>query len=296
MTPELIEVPDTVDQAYQTRELYFELLKNTLRFVFWEDPGKPLETVSYRAPRLCRPALNAAARLMARFRLRLVVLRDMEHERRLPGSTWPACAHTMVSRQRLDNIQEAVEAVLRDNVPGDLIETGVWRGGSCILMRAILKAFGATNRRVFVADSFAGLPPPNAELYPADKGDKHHKHEFLAVSKEEVEENFRKYGLLDEQVVFLKGWFKDTLPSAPIEKLALMRLDGDMYESTMDALTALYDKLSPGGFCIIDDYGLPGCRAAVDEFRQRQRIDEALHKIDESSRYWRKSRAGAGAA
>jgi hypothetical protein len=271
------------------RELYLDLLKNTLRFAIWEDPGKPVEIISYRAPKILRPALRAAARAMAKFRLRLVILRDMDLERRAPGSTWPACAHTMVSRQRLDNLQNAVETVVRESIPGDLIETGVWRGGSCILMRGVLKAFGETGRRVFVADSFAGLPPPDDQKYPADKGDRHHVHEFLAVSKEEVEENFRKYGLLDDKVVFLKGWFKDTLPTAPIGPLALMRLDGDMYESTMDALTALYAKLSHGGFCIIDDYGLPGCRAAVEDFRRTKEITEPMLKIDEIGCYWRKA-------
>ena len=281
-------MPDMINSESTVKDLYFDLLKNSLRFEFWEDPGKPLETVSYRAPRLFRPVLNGAARAMAKLRLRVVVLRDMEQERRVPGSTWPACAHTMVSRLRLDNVQNAVETVLKENIPGDLIETGVWRGGSCILMRAVLRAAG-DGRKVFVADSFAGLPPPDAEKYPADKGDQHFTHDFLAVSKEEVEENFRKYGLLDDKVVFLKGWFKDTLPSAPIARLALMRLDGDMYESTMDALTALYAKLSPGGFCIIDDYGLSGCRAAVEDFRKANQIVEPMVKIDESSRYWRKA-------
>jgi len=269
------------------RELYLDLLKKTLRFSLWEDPGKPLEVVAYRAGFL-RPLVLTTAHLLSKVRLRIVVLRDMEMERRLPGSTWPSCAHTMVSRQRLDNIQAAVETVLRDNIPGDLIETGVWRGGSCILMRAILKTHGDTSRRVFVADSFEGLPKPDAAKHHSDAGDKHHTHEFLAVSKEVVEDNFRQYGLLDDQVVFLKGWFKDTLPSAPLQHISVMRLDGDMYGSTMDALESLYDKLSVGGFCIIDDYALPGCRAAVDDFRELRKIAEPLIEIDHTGRYWRK--------
>jgi hypothetical protein len=78
----------------------------------------------------------------------------------------------------------------------------------------------------------------------------------LAVSRDEVENNFRKYSLLDDKVVFLQGWFKDTLPNAPIEKLCVLRLDGDMYGSTIEALLNLYPRLSKGGFCIIDDYAL----------------------------------------
>jgi hypothetical protein len=278
---------ETQNGVRASQVLYLDLLKKVLRFSLWEDPGKPIETVAYRAGFFRGVALGIA-RLLARARLRMVVLRDLEQERRLPGSTWPSCAHSMLSMQRLDNIQHAVETIIRENVPGDLIETGVWRGGACILMRAVLRVYGDRNRRVFLADSFAGLPKPDAAKYPSDAGDQHHVHEFLAVSKEEVEENFSKYGLLDERVVFLKGWFKDTLPTAPLKSLSVMRLDGDMYESTMDALNSLYHKLSVGGFCIIDDYALPGCRAAVDDFRKREGITEGLLEIDHSGRYWRK--------
>jgi O-methyltransferase len=91
-------------------------------------------------------------------------------------------------------------------------------------------------------------------------------------------------------VVFLKGWFKDTLPTAPIERLAVLRLDGDMYSSTIEALTSLYPKLSPGGFCIIDDYGaIAGCKQAVDDFRREQGITAELQPVDWTGRYWRKS-------
>ena len=166
-------------------------------------------------------------------------------------------------------------------VPGDFIETGVWRGGSTILMKAVLKAYGDTTRIVWVADSFEGLPKPNAALYPADVLDQHHTFEELAVPMEEVAENFRRFCLLDENVKFLKGWFKDTLSSAPIKRLALMRLDGDMYESTMDALLALYPRLSIGGFVIIDDYGcIEACRQAVDDYRNKQNIQDKLIPID----------------
>ncbi|HNQ74097.1 MAG TPA: TylF/MycF family methyltransferase [Verrucomicrobiota bacterium] len=269
-------------------QLYLDLLKKTLHFSLWEDPGKPIESVAYRAG-VGAALVRGVAALLKKVRLRLVVLRDMDQERRYPGSTWPAYAHTMVSRQRLDNLQQLVTTVLQENVPGDLIETGVWRGGSCIFMKAILAVHGEATRRVFVADSFAGLPKPNAAQYPSDAGDEHHVHDFLAVSREQVEENFRKYGLLDERVVFLKGWFKDTLPVAPIQQLALMRLDGDMYESTMDALVHLYPKLSAGGFCIIDDYALAGCQKAVDDFRTREKITAPLVEIDHTGRFWRKS-------
>jgi O-methyltransferase len=213
-------------------------------------------------------------------------------EERLEGKTWPGLADTMVGMKRLDNLHACLRSVLADGVPGDFIETGVWRGGSSIFARGFLAAHGVTDRRVFVADSFAGLPPPDVDQWPADRGDVHHTHApILAVSQQEVEANFRRYGLLDEQVVFLKGWFKDTLPSAPIDRLAVLRLDGDMYGSTMDALNALYRKLSPGGFCIVDDYALPGCRQAIDDYRREHGIVEPIEVIDWTGVFWRKARA-----
>lgn len=278
-----------VQDTRQTDSAYLDLLKKVLHFSLWDDPGKPIELVAYRAGVL-RHLIIGITRLLRRFRLGVVVFRDMEQEKRYPGSTWPSYAHTMVSVKRLDNIQYAVTTVLEENVPGDMIETGVWRGGSCILMKAILRINGDTTRRVFVADSFAGLPKPDERKYPSDKGDQHHIHDFLAVSRVSVENNFRKYGLLDDRVVFLEGWFKDTLPSAPISNLAIMRLDGDMYESTMDALNNLYGRLSIGGFCIIDDYALPGCRKAVDDFRAKNQIASPMVEIDHSGCYWRKGK------
>jgi O-methyltransferase len=199
-------------------------------------------------------------------------------------------AHTLANPQQMENVQYCVETALRDGVEGDLIETGVFRGGQTILMRGILKAYGVTDRRVFVADSFEGLPVPKAEVSDIIA------HDFLSlvhhfkVTSEEVRTNFANYGLLDDQVCFLKGWFADTLPTAPIEKLAVMRLDGDYYESTMDALNHLYPKLSPGGFAIIDDYGQPvGCRQAVTEYRQRHSISEPIQDVEGLTVFWRRA-------
>jgi O-methyltransferase len=211
-------------------------------------------------------------------------------DRREEGKDWPVLALTMVGVKRLDNLHHCIETVLRDGVPGDLIETGVWRGGAVILMRAILKAHGVTDRAVYAADSFEGLPKPDAAKYPADAGDRHWMYGELAVSLEQVRANFARYGLLDDQVRFLKGWFKDTLPKAPIDRLAVARLDGDMYESTMDAIEALYPKLQSGGFLIMDDYGaVPACKQATDDYRARRGIREPIVPIDWTGVYWRKA-------
>ena len=187
---------------------------------------------------------------------------------------------------------------LNNDIPGDFIEAGVWRGGSAIFMRAILKAANVTDRTVWVADSFEGLPTPDPEQFPieakADKGAIINKaYGRFAVDMPTVQQNFQLFGLLDDQVRFLKGWFKDTLPTAPIDRLSLMRLDGDYYESTMDGLVNLYDKLSPGGYAVIDDYGedsWTNCRKAVDEFRQDRGITEPMIQVDSKCFYWRRSR------
>jgi hypothetical protein len=195
----------------------------------------------------------------------------------------------MLSLDRLDNVQRCIETVLREDIPGDVIETGVMRGGTVILMRAILKAYGVRNRVVWAADSFAGLPAPNTEKYPDDEGAAWHLRPLTEVALDDVKRNFERYGLLDGQVRFLKGWFKDTLANAPIERLSVLRLDGDLYESTMDALGPLYPKLSPGGFLIVDDYNLPACKKAVHDFRQAHAVSEPIVPIDGAGVYWRKS-------
>jgi Macrocin-O-methyltransferase (TylF) len=210
---------------------------------------------------------------------------DLHH--RGEGRDWPAVAHTMIGIKRLDALHYCVEDVLNCKVPGDFIETGVWRGGACIFMRGVLKARGITDRVVWAADSFAGLPPPDAR-YPQDAGSDFHEYGELAVPLEQVQENFRRYGLLDDQVRFLKGWFRDTLPTAPVKSLAVLRLDGDLYESTMDALTYLYPKLEQGGYAIIDDYSIVACRQAVSDYRAAHGIKEEIIPIDWTAVMWRK--------
>ena len=212
-------------------------------------------------------------------------------EGRREGRDWPPFAETMIGRRRLDNLVDCVTSALRDDVPGDLIETGVWRGGSTILMRGVLAAWGDGERRVWVADSFEGVPPPDAERYPADREVRLDGIATLEVSLEAVRANFDRYGLLDDQVVFLPGWFKDTLADAPIEALSVMRLDGDLYESTMDALRALYPKLSIGGYVIVDDYGgIDACRQAVSDYRRDEGISEPIRSVDWTGVYWRRER------
>ena len=273
-----VEPPDAADHV---RSLYLDLVKRCLLDQVYQHRELVPVTPSGRVKGAMNRRLGARGLLLVRERM-------FDPVRRSQGKGWPFHAHTMVGTDRLDNIELCISQALADGVPGDLIETGVWRGGSVIFMRAVLAAHGVTDRTVWVADSFRGLPPADVARYPADTGSDLHLYDVLAVPLETVQENFRRYGLLDEQVRFLEGWFRDTLPDAPIHRLAVMRLDGDLYESTMDASTSLYPRLSPGGFVIVDDYlALENCRRAVDDFRREQGIEEEIVPVDWSCVYWR---------
>lgn len=262
-------------------DAYIDLLKRAVSHSLYGGA----DALGYPPP---NPLVRMVKRYFRRRNVEMVQVLDNQEELREGGEYWPLFAQTMIGRKRLDNVQECIEEILRDGVPGDLIETGVWRGGSVIFMRGMLQARGVTDRNVWVADSFQGLPPPSAE-YPQDSESAFHTMTELQISQDEVKENFRRYGLLDDQVKFLPGWFKDTLPTLGDERFALIRLDGDMYESTMDALTNLYPRLSPGGFTIIDDYGMIPCRQAVADYRGEHGIDDEITTIDNSGSYWRKS-------
>lgn len=173
-------------------------------------------------------------------------------------------ARTMIGPKLLDEFEWLIRKAVADKIPGHIVETGVWRGGACIYAAGVLEALGS-DKLVYVCDSFQGLPPstnPKETLEFTEK--------TLAISLEDVEESFKKFGL-EHRAVFVKGWFKDTMPMLDIP-VAVLRLDGDLYESTDDVLRYMYDRVSPGGYVIVDDYQLPSCKLAVDELRSRKKI------------------------
>lgn len=270
-----------------SEQRYLELMKQTLCYRLWPEPARAVDPDEV-GNRFKRWVLKQLRRLLQRRNMQIVRSPRVSAQARDEGRIWPGLADTMIGLRRLDNLQQCLESVLRERIPGDLIETGVWRGGASIFMRAVLAAHAVADRRVYVADSFRGLPPPDTTRYPADAGDDLHTYAELAVDRATVEANFAKYGLLDQQVVFVEGWFADTLPALAVKEFALIRLDGDMYGSTMDALEALYPKLAVGGYCIIDDYALPGCRRAVEDYRQQNGIVEPLQEVDWTGVCWRR--------
>lgn len=272
--------------AVTSEERYLDLLKRCLtRFDFDDD----LTPIVLGSP-LKRRIWAEVSKLLERKDIVAFRKQPFQAWIREEGRDWPTRAETMIGLRRLDNVQECIETVIADAVPGDVLEAGVWRGGAGILMRAVLAVHGDTERTVWMADSFQGLPKPRPE-HPADAEDQHWTQPFLAVSVDQVKANFTKYGMLDDRVRFLEGWFADTLPTAPIDKLAVLRVDGDMYGSTMDVLDALYDKVSVGGFVIIDDYGeIAQCRAAVEDFRAEHKVTEPVQRIDGTGVFWRRRR------
>jgi O-methyltransferase len=271
-----------VKEQLDAQSLYIDLVKRSVLNIPYVDveinPIQPLGRFRTMVLRLFQAA-----------DIQLAHLRRGHYERRINGTDFSDVAHTMLSLKRLDNVQFCVETVLRDQIPGDFIETGVMRGGTVILMRAILKVNGISNRIVWAADSFEGLPAPNPDKYPDDAGAAWHMRPLTDVSADAVRRNFDRYGLLDGQVKLLPGWFRDTLATAPITRLAILRLDGDLYESTMDAIEPLYPRLSTGGFVIVDDYNLPACKKAIDVYRHAKGITDAIVPIDEAGVYWRKT-------
>lgn len=284
-----LQVPfDTMSPAANTTQavndrLYLDLLKKCLTGYLYPESSN-IEIVPRRGMHMARKTLVKALNKRG---YKLFKVMPFDPDARDRGADWPSIGYSMVGCKRLDNLQACVESVVEDGVPGDLIETGVWRGGACILMRAILRVHGVGDRNVWLADSFQGLPAPSLN---ADQGYDLSESSYTKVSLEQVQEAFQRFGLLDPQVKFLKGWFKDTLPTAPIGRLAVLRTDGDLYESTMDVLNSLYHKVSTHGFVIVDDYhDWPPCRQAVDEFRTRNGILDPIQEIDGRGVFWRKS-------
>lgn len=251
----------------RAQELYLEMMKSTVS-----------ATVYNKAEKSIKPAHSLQAPV------------PISIQKREGGEDWAYFGDTMTGWKRLDNVWNLIKSVVEENVPGDYIETGVWRGGSSVFARAVLNAYGQSDRRSFLCDSFAGLPPGDRDL---DKKDKNWDvmHWYLAVPEVIVASNFRKYGLLDHNVVFAKGFFNETMPELKkhAERFSVMRLDGDMYESTVDVLYNLYDKLSIGGYVIMDDwFGFPSKTACEDFFRVHG-IQPEIIPIDNFSAYWKKT-------
>jgi hypothetical protein len=196
--------------------------------------------------------------------------------------------YSMIGVPRMRNIRALIEKALEEDIPGDVMECGVWRGGATVFMRGVLAAHGIHDRNVWVADAFAGLPAANPDQ-PLDVAEWGRRKGFFRATQDEVVAAFTTFGLLDERVRFVLGWFQDSLPTAPIEQLAVLRIDADLYDSTASVLRNLYAKVAPGGFIIVDDYYFASCRQAVSDFLAEHDPDVEIHFADWTAVWWRKS-------
>jgi len=211
-------------------------------------------------------------------------------QRRIEGRDWPSKAATMVGQLRLTDLGNLLMGCVQDNIPGDVVETGVWRGGAMIFARAVLNTIAPDeDRLVWLCDSFEGLPPPDPK-WPKDATARYHLQEIFRVGLPEVKANFKRFGVSTEGARFLQGWFEDTLPGPLLGRpIAVLRLDGDMYGSTMHVLRSLYDQVSPGGHIIIDDW--TACKHtqwAVKDFWKERGLTPDIKMVDWTCLRWQK--------
>ena len=204
------------------------------------------------------------------------------------GHTWPKHAISMGGVDAMWNVANLTEKVISAPVEGDFVEAGVWKGANGIIARKLFDAADDATRTVWCLDSYAWLPPPD-ERYKKDSGDKHHtyakRHPVLRVDLNDVSSIYRRFGIdvSDASQVggtkLVKGFFNETAPKVAgmVRHIAILRLDGDMYQSTWEVLIAMYGKVSLGGYVIIDDYGLRGAKGATDDFRKCARISAPFH-------------------
>lgn len=188
---------------------------------------------------------------------------------------------TLLSKKQMDLLEQAILVLEERRVPGHFIEAGVWRGGVIILLRALINAYKIAERKVFAADSFAGIPRNvRAANDPVDDWS-----DRWVASLEEVRKNIERFGLLDDRIEFVVGYFADSLKHLTDESFSLIRLDSDTYDSVETSLEYLYPLLSREGIIIIDDWHLPGCRSAVLDYRLRHGIKNEIHQCDGNA-YW----------
>lgn len=206
--------------------------------------------------------------------------------------------YSMCGYKRLANVYDLATRAEEEHIAGAFVECGVWKGGCIGLMASVSRDFGS-NRKIVLFDSFEGLPEPTDR----DGEDAHSYAGGRTLGKMESigrcvgpldtvkELFFERLGIDQSNVEFRQGWFNDTVPGsgASIGSIAILRLDGDWYESTKVCLEGLYEQVVPGGFVILDDYRFwDGCRRAVDEFLARGNVRVNLRHIDFASSYFRK--------
>jgi hypothetical protein len=199
--------------------------------------------------------------------------------------------YTLTSHERIAALVEAVRYIIRANVPGAIIECGVWRGGSMMAVALTLNELGVNDRDLYLFDTFTHTPPPGENDFmngrPARdtyaEEAKHGRYKYLPLDA--VKAALRSTGYPVDRLYFIPGLIEDTIPSSAPAQIALCRLDTDWYESTHHELVHLWPRIAQGGVLLIDDYAeFIGCKKAVDEYLADQRLPLLLQRIDSSGR------------
>ena len=211
-------------------------------------------------------------------------------EKAIIGKAMP---YTLTSVERLATLLNAVTYVTKNNIPGDIAECGVWRGGSMMVTALTLLAHGDRSRSLYLYDTFEGMPSPTEHDKSLDgvSADQQLKQEprgtgiWCYASLEDVRANILSTGYPAEKIHLVKGKVEKTIPGVIPPHLSFLRLDTDWYESTKHELTHLFPRLDSRGVLIIDDYGhWQGARKAVDEYFREQQRTVYLHRIDYTGR------------
>ncbi len=275
---------------------YLDLLKGALLDEHYIENELRIQQLVRHLEEGSRPSANQIAnpmRLLRREAESLTALRRAGRQRDDTGQLVSYFPWTTMGRVRLDHLEAALDLVRTENVPGDLVECGTGRGGGAIFLRAYVEAWFLKARPVWVVDAFRGSPRTDAGL-PADDDPSMAVpgggagFPRLHADLNMVRDGFARFDLLDDSVRFVEGDPVETLPKTPIEQVALLRIGDDLGAEVGDVLDELYDHLAVGGIVIIDDYGDPACAAAVDEFRARRQVPEALEHVDWTGAWWRK--------
>ncbi len=218
-------------------------------------------------------------------KIRLLQLQEAKTEDQLVGRInglhWSG--YTMIGLRRLDNLEYCIQQVVTNKIPGAIVEAGVWKGGACIFANACLQQLQET-RNIYVCDAFKGIfPKPTNEM---DEWTEKNDFSPLSVSLDKVQENFRKFSLLTPNVIFKEGWFSDTLPSIT-EPVAILRIDGDTYQSTMDTLI-LEPQVPSGGYIIMDDWAIASSQKAFLDYFKGAVTEKDVIPVDSLSVFWKK--------
>jgi cephalosporin hydroxylase len=281
------------EQLTSTRERYLTLLRSTLLDLPYLENEVRLEYLLQRATQgapVVADLLKSPASLLRKELQRLELQR--EAGRTAGADTTSAYfPYTAMGSVKLDHLDRVLHTIGDEKVPGDLLECEPGRGGAAVYMRGYLEAAGLPGRDVWVAGTFRSSPagrPPR----PLTEGGI----DDLLADLTQVRSAFDRFGLLDDRVRFLQGELDASLADAAITEIALVRIGAGIGAEAANVLDRVYDRLSDGGFVVVEDASEPGCEQAVDTFRSRRKITSPIERIGWSGLSWRKDAAAAPAA